>query len=143
MSRIFLDATVLFADALSKTGASRELLYLAQRGEVELVTNEIAVIEADRNLTAKNPDSVVLFRLFMKTGLVAIVANPSKELVETVASYTVLKDAPIVAGAIETESDYLATFDRKHLINPPEVSEKAGITIATSGDILNVIRESG
>lgn len=138
--RVFLDAAVLFSAALSKTGASRELLRLAQLGDVKLITNEFAVAEADRNLVAKVPESVILLRVLLRLDLIEVFPNPPKELVEAVATYTELKDAPIVAGAIETTSDYLATFDRKHLIDPPIVAANSGLFIGTAGDVLNKVR---
>ena len=36
--------------------------------------------------------------------------------------------------------EYLLTFDRKHLINPPEVSEMSGLKILTPGDLLQILR---
>ena len=36
----------------------------------------------------------------------------------------------------------LANFDRKHLIDPPEVSKKSGLSIGTAGTILNQIRNT-
>jgi hypothetical protein len=46
------------------------------------------------------------------------------------ANTTVLKDAPIIAAAILAKPDYLVTFDRKHLIQPPEVAALSGLVIA-------------
>lgn len=48
--RIFLDASALFAAAYSSTGAARELLRLSLEKRVQLITNQIAVEEAERNL---------------------------------------------------------------------------------------------
>jgi hypothetical protein len=36
----------------------------------------------------------------------------------------------------------LANFDRKHLIDPPEVREKSELSIDTAGTILNQIRNT-
>ncbi len=140
MPSVFLDAAVLFSAALSSTGASRELFHLAQKGHVELVTNEIAVIEANRNLASKNPEAVVLFKILIATPIITVFPKPLIAEVEAAAEYTELKDAPIVAGAINANADYLATFDQRHLINPLEVAQKSGLVIATSGDILARIR---
>ena len=37
-------------------------------------------------------------------------------------------------------NDKGATFDRKHLIDPPEVSARSGLLIGTPGDILNELQ---
>ena len=140
-NKIFLDAAVLISAALSSTGASRELLVLSQQGVVELITNRNAIIETERNLSRKSENGLTVFRALMATSIITVVDSPSEEAVEKAAEYTVAKDAPIVAGAIETESTYLATFDRKHLINPPEVAEKSGLMIDTAGNVLQAVRE--
>ncbi len=142
MIRIFLDATVLFSAAFSASGASRELLRLAQQGKVELVTNQIAITETERNLATKSEEGLLIFQVLMERLPITILENPSRATVEWAAEYTALKDAPIVAGAVDAEADYLATFDRKHLINPPEVAENAKLTIATSGTILEAVRKT-
>lgn len=139
--RIFLDATVLFSATKSKTGASRELFRLAQRGFIELVTNEYAVAETRANLVAKVPEIVTYFELLVRSTVIMVFDAPTQREVDLAAMYTVFKDAAIVAGAISTHSDYLATFDRKHLIDPPEVAEKSGVIIATSGEILEQVRK--
>ena len=62
-SRIFLDASALFAAAYSSTGAARELLRLGREGSVTVVTNQIAIEEAERNLTRKAPEGWLSFVL--------------------------------------------------------------------------------
>lgn len=52
------------------------------------------------------------------------------------AQYTELKDAPVVAAAINSGVAYLVTFDRKHLIHPKEVAENSGLIILTPGGML-------
>lgn len=58
-----------------------------------------------------------------------IVDDPTPEEVATAALYTREKDAIIVAAAIKATPDYLATYDHKDLLDPPEVAEKSGLTI--------------
>jgi len=53
--RAFVEASVLFAAALSATGASRELLRESIRGNVELVISDMVIEEAKRNLILKRP----------------------------------------------------------------------------------------
>jgi len=51
--RIFLDANVLYAASCSKTGASFAIFELKNRFQFELITSQLALIEAERNLTEK------------------------------------------------------------------------------------------
>lgn len=140
MIRIFLDASAIFSAAHSGTGASRELFVLANQGQIELVTNAFVIDEIERNLAQKQPDAIIVFRALLRSNLATVYKYPAKEDVLLAASYTAIKDAPVVAGAISSRSHYLATFDRKHLINPAVVAQNAGIIIATPGDILNQMR---
>jgi hypothetical protein len=47
----------------------------------------------------------------------------------------------VIAAAIKANTEYLATYDRKHLIDPPEISEKSGLRITTPDRILQAIQE--
>lgn len=138
--RIFLDASALFAAAYSPTGAARELLRLGLEERVQLVTNQIAIEEAERNLQRKAPEGVAVFRALLAALPIAVNAAPTLEEIEAVASVVVAKDAPILAGAIACQADYLATFDRQHLIGIEVNRITSKLAIATPGDILSAIR---
>jgi len=66
----------------------------------------------------------------------------TREEVTDAASYTELKDAPIVAAARKAHVDYLLTFDRKHLLNPPEVAAQSGLTIVLPEELLKILRHA-
>lgn len=114
MISAFVDASVLFAAALSLTGASREILRESIRGNVSLILSDFVKVEAERNLTRKRPDGLSVFNVILEAVDFALV-NPTSEEVAEAAKYTVLKDAPIVAAAKKAQVDYLVSFDRKHL----------------------------
>jgi predicted nucleic acid-binding protein len=67
--------------------------------------------------------------------------EPTKDQVLQVAEYTQAKDAPVIAAAKTANPDFLATYDRKHLIDPPLVAEKSGLRIVTPDAVLAAIRE--
>jgi predicted nucleic acid-binding protein len=136
-----MDSSALFSAVLSKTGAARELFSHAINGEIQLVISEDVIIETRKNIISTAPDLEALVeRLFLEL-IFEIVPSPPKEAVWAAEKYVVQKDAFIVAAAILAKVDYLATFDRKHLINPPEVSKNSGLNIETPGGILNQIRD--
>ena len=139
-SRIFLDASALFAAAYSPTGAARELLRLGREGSVTLVTNQIAIEEAERNLTRKAPEGVAIIRTLLAALPIEVLATPSPREIQTLLPLVLAKDAPILAGALACGADYLATFDRQHLIGIDVTSLSTNLIIATPGDILNRIR---
>jgi len=140
-SRIFLDASVLFAAAYSPTGAAREILRLGMEGAVHLFTNQIAIEEAERNLTRKAPEGVTIIRALLDALPIELYPAPGPDQIATLLPLVVAKDAPILAGALACQADYLATFDRQHLIGIDVTGFSTSLIIATPGDILNRIRE--
>lgn len=139
--RVFLDASVIFAAALSQTGASRELFRLAAEGEVQLVASQFVLEEAERNLASKAaPETVAAFRLLVDIVEVEITPDPSRDEITAAATFTALKDAPVVAAAIKARPDYLVTFDRKHLIDPPQIAERSGLRIVVPKVVLHALR---
>ncbi|MGH2536540.1 MAG: PIN domain-containing protein [Candidatus Promineifilaceae bacterium] len=140
MSRLFLDSSVLFSAIYSSAGAARELLRLALRGEVHLILSHDVVTETRRNLGRKAPELVPLMERLLLQIPFEVAANPLKEEVWAAEAYVNPKDALIIAAAIQARPDYLTTLDRKHLIDPPEVAERSGLTILTPGDALRKLR---
>ena len=134
-----LDASVLFAASYSSTGASREIIRLAFRGQVQLVISEDVVEEAERNLAAKRPDALAVLHHILDSVPFQTVA-PTTEEVHQAASFTVNKDAPIVAAAKKAGADKLVTLDPRHLVDVPEVAERSGLNIVLPEDVLGEIR---
>jgi predicted nucleic acid-binding protein len=67
MTRAFIDASVLFAASLSPTGASREIIRQAVRGEVALVASRLVFEETEENLADKAPEALSAFHQFLDT----------------------------------------------------------------------------
>lgn len=130
MIKAFIDASVLFSAMLSKTGYARDLLKLGVQTKVQLVISPFVLAEVERNLNAKSPNRVILLQ-FIQELLDFELVQPDQDEVMTAAVYTALKDAPIIAGSIKAGVDYLVTYDRKHLLDRPEVAEKSGLKIVT------------
>ncbi len=135
-----MDSSALFAAVLSPSGAARELLRLSLTGEVRLVISQDVLTETRRNLHRKAPTTLSLFEQLLGALDFEMTADPTFRDVRDAAAYVADKDAIIIAAARNAAVDYLATFDRAHLIDPPEVGRKSGLTIATPGDILGWIR---
>lgn len=139
-SRIFLDASALFAAAYSAGGAARELLRLGLDGQVILITNQTAVEEAERNLERKAPEAAAVFRAILAAFPIEVLPVPTQLEFEAAKAVAVAKDAPILAGAVAGRADYLATFDRQHLIGLDVNRLAKTLVIATPGDILAKVR---
>jgi predicted nucleic acid-binding protein len=135
-----MDSSALFAAMLSSTGAARELVRLAVNDEIELVISEDVVVETRRNIERKVPELLDLVDRLLDAVDPEIVPSPSKKAVRIAEAYVAKKDAFIIAAAIDANVDFVATFDRQHLIDPPQVSSRSGLNIETPGTILNQLR---
>jgi putative PIN family toxin of toxin-antitoxin system len=136
MSRVFLDSSVLFSAIYSRTGAARELLRLALQSEIQLILSQDVLTETSRNLGQKAPELVLLLEELLQQIPFVFVPDPSKEEVWAAEEYVDPKDAVIIAAATKARPDYLATLDRKHIIDPPEVAKRSGLAIHTPGEVL-------
>jgi len=137
--RLFLDASVLFAAALSPTGASREIMQLASQGKVRVVLSTVVIEEARRNLGRKAPEALPLFETFLQL-FPHDVVDPPKPLVMAATAYVAAKDAPIVAAAQHAQVDMLVSLDRKHLVGVPGIEESSGVRITLPSEALQEIR---
>jgi predicted nucleic acid-binding protein len=137
-TRIFIDASVLFAAALSDTGFARDLILAGSRGELSLVLSAFVIEETRRNLGAKAPRALPFLETFLALDLMQVV-DPPAVLVQQVGADIALKDAPIVAGAVHAAVEFLATYDRKHLLAQAAlIRDRFGITVGTPEAILAI-----
>ncbi len=97
--------------------------------------------EVERNLTKKVPEKIDTLHQLMQLIEPEMVNDPTTAAVQATAEYVAAKDAPIVAAAIAAQPDYLVTYDRKHLLEPPEVAQRSGLTIVTPDIVITAIQE--
>ena len=140
MIRVFIDASVFFAACYSQTGSSRELFRKAIREEIRVVVSSHVLMEVERNLAQKAPAAIPAFRELVDLVPAEVVERPSLEQIQQAAAYTELKDAPIVAAAIKAGVGYLVTWDRRHLIDDPNVASGSGLLILTPDELLAQVR---
>lgn len=140
---IFLDSSALIAGAISETGAAHVLLQLGESEDILLTISEMVIVESERSIAKKSPRNLNDLRKLIKTAKLRIVNDPSKKEVE--ANLYLIEDPndlPILLAAMKAKVDYLATHNRKHFLDDPNVAERAGIKIGTPGDVLAWIREN-
>jgi predicted nucleic acid-binding protein len=141
--RVFLDASVLFSAAYSATGASREILRRALRHEIDIVLSRYVLTEAQRNLEDKAPQAVYAFNTLIDLLPLEMEADPAPSELQAAADYINLKDAPIIAAAVNAQVDYLVTLDQKHFIVDPAVAHRSGLNITTPDQLLAILRGEG
>lgn len=142
MLRVFVDTSVLFAAVYSATGAARDLLWLALEEHVQLLVSQDILTETERNMSQKVPDKLNVYKQVIRLLDLEVVADPPKEAVRAAEAYVAQKDAFVIAAAIQSKVDYLVTYDRKHLIDPPEVSAQSGLRIVTPDVVVRAVREN-
>jgi predicted nucleic acid-binding protein len=103
--RIFLDANILFSAAQPHSRMRALLDVLLDRAEC--LTNEYAVEEARRNLSAKFPDGIIGLERLLKQ------CEVTSQLTTELKVELALKDVPILGGAIAGHATHLLTGDEK------------------------------
>jgi predicted nucleic acid-binding protein len=143
MSRIdlFLDSSALFAGVASSSGASRALLLLAEADQITITVSEQVITETERALARKLPRALGYYREALRSTGLRIVHDPSPEDVrahQDVIAHAA--DVPIVVAAMKASVDYLVTFNRRHFVDDPDVTARAGLPIGTPDDALAWVR---
>ena len=113
--RVFVDADVLFAGAVSpsEAGASLVVLRLAEITLIEAITSQQVLVEAERNLTEKLPQALPAFRLLVSRCL-RVVPDPAPADLARHAGAAHPKDLPILAAAVREGCPWLVTFNTRH-----------------------------
>jgi uncharacterized protein len=138
MKRIFLDSSVLFSAAYSIHGHAHDLILMAVREELAIVTSELVLIESGRNLAESAPDKLyALDRIVANIPLEII--RPTKRDVRAATRYVHLKDAPIVAAARRANVDLLVTLDKKHLLGRPRLAKYVRAAVVTPREAIDYL----
>ena len=135
MTRLFLDANVLFTAAHNPEGKTALVIELAASGRREGVTSAYCVAEARLNLERKYPD--FLGRLEKILDTVRLVPDVRAELCPIRLPEV---DRPVFASAIRCGATRFLTGDRRHfgrVMNKP--MKTAGVVVQTVGGFLSDI----
>lgn len=136
VAKVFIDSSVLIAAAISPTGSARDLVMKALRSKIQVVISDLVIEETQRNLAEKVPKALPALQLFLET-LNPEVVSPTKRQVQKASKVVELKDAPIVAGAITAKADYLASFDRKHILaQKQEIARSFKVKVVTPDELI-------
>ena len=113
--RVFVDADVLFAGAVSpsEAGASLVILRLAEITLIKALTSQQVIVEAERNLAAKLPQVLPEFRLLVSRCL-EVVSDPVPADLARYAGAAHAKDLPILVAAAREGYPWLVTFNTRH-----------------------------
>ena len=141
--KVFLDSSAVIAGVISSSGAARVLLVMSENGQIETFISEQVIAESERSIARKVPNALPELRETLKDSNLKVIHNPTQaEIKKNVSLIADPDDVPILLAAMKAHVDYLATHNRKHFLDDPEVAKKAGIKIGTPGDVLAWIREN-
>ena len=116
-TRVFVDADVLFAGAVSPSEHSASLLVL-QLAEITLIdalTSQQVIIEAERNLTAKLPQALPAFR-HLASRCLKICPDPEPDDLLPYRGLANPKDLAILVAARRENCPWLVTFNLRHYV---------------------------
>lgn len=139
MRRIFFDASVLIAGGMSRGGASRALLLLAEAGMFRMVISRQIVDEVERNLRRKLPEALPLMAELLAHIAPELVDDPSPTQFGRWLPHIESKDAPILEAAVSSGVDYLLTLNTRDFT--PAVASVAGLPILTPAQFITRLRE--
>ncbi len=110
------------------------------RNEASLILSNLVITETVRNLTAKVPEALVDFDRFRETVNFEI-AIPDPKVIKLAGQIIDYKDAPIVAAAVAGSANWLASYDRRHLLEfKTEIRSKFGIIVVPPDEVISHLR---
>jgi putative PIN family toxin of toxin-antitoxin system len=113
--RVFLDSNVILSGLLSDRGAPRIILDILSLNLsfIAGITGRYNIIEIERNLRAKLPEAIPVYKEYVAKLNLRIIPVPALEEVKKYTGATSPKDVPVLVSAIKSKADYLITGDKK------------------------------
>jgi predicted nucleic acid-binding protein len=133
VKQLFLDANVMFTAAHNPSGKAALIIELAAAGYWRLITSQLAVTEARRNLERKYPSALPNLDQWLKNLTIITGGNGDSCSIDLP-----LKDRPIFEAALLGQATHLLTGDIRHFgrfMAMPELT--CGICVQTVADFLN------
>ncbi len=136
--KLFIDASVFIAASASPAGGAAFILRACQKKLFQAVSTKLVLQETKKNISQKL-DEKTLDRFYKLVKTLSLeIQSPHL----TSANYQAIiesKDVHVLAGAIESHSDYLITLDRKHFFTTKIQQAKLPVKIVTPKDFIRKI----
>ncbi|MBC7344814.1 MAG: PIN domain-containing protein [Clostridia bacterium] len=117
--KVYIDADVLLAAAVSTRGASHIIVKLSELTLIEGVISEAVQIEVERNLRAKLPAALPAYRALVDSAKLQIVPLPTVEQLQAYQGQANEKDLPHLAAACLAGCQYLVTHNTRDYFPKP------------------------
>lgn len=139
--KVLLDTNVVVSGLNSKTGASAGILTLSKQKAFTIFITPYILEEVASVIKRKFPKILPYFKQLVKADVFDLVPNPPATIVKRAARIiSDLKDAAILATAMEEKVNFLITLDRKHFIDDSTVAKKSGLKIVLPKDFIRLFR---
>ena len=138
MTRLFLDANVLFTAAHNPSGKASLIIDLGAQGHWEVISCSYGIEEARRNISIKFPDYLKRF----ETLVARVIKVPSRSG-RNCPALLPEKDRPILEAAIQCKASHLLTGDIRDFgpfMNNPSLT--GGVLIQTTAGFLDGFMKS-
>jgi predicted nucleic acid-binding protein len=112
--RLFLDANIIFSAAISPKGRCQAFFDFSKEKFCSLLTSPHALTETKRNLLTKYPAQIERFNTQLFSQLIIVQEAPPAKIDWAVSLGLPLKDAPILATAVDSGANLLVTGDKQH-----------------------------
>lgn len=142
MKNVFVDSSVFIAACAAIKGASARILQLCHEEKVRCFISPYVIQETQKNVSFKlGLTGMKRFQFFIHHIPFILARNPTDKEISQYARIITGKDAPILASASASKTQYLLTFDQKHLLQDKikKFAKKRQIQIMTPGEFLKVL----
>lgn len=141
IKRIFLDANIYIAALASPSGPSGRLIKRAVENQFTIVTANFLLLEVERNLKKKLPESLPYFYEDISRINFEFISKIKPEVVnkyEQIINYK--PDSLVLAACFQSRSKILVTLDKKHLLKD-EVRNSVPFEIIRPENILRKVEK--
>ena len=129
---------ILIAGAASPTGASNAVMRPAEIGLFTLVVSRQVLDKVERNLRKKLPQALPTFVSLLVTMRLEVAPDPCSAEIDDWTPVIEVKDAPILAAAINAGVDRFLTLNPKDFTS--NVAAQSGLFIQAPGEFISQLR---
>jgi len=141
MIKVFFDASVILAAIISSKGASFELLKYASQKLIMAITSKTVVNEVLANLYKIEDFNERDLDTFIVNNKIIVRKAVGRSEIKQFVDVVFQKDAHVLAGALLTNSDYLVSLDRKHIVKNEVKKKIEEIKIVLPKELLAKLRK--
>lgn len=137
--KVFFDSSVVFSAINSKTGAARWLIYLVKLKVITGIITDKVIQELEENLNKFREKKMENVLEFINISGLLVMETPLDDILKNELSFVDKDDLHIIVSAIQSECDYLVTFDKRHLDNEKVRHQITAVKIISPGGLLKLL----